>query len=50
VEVTLDEPDRHALGRSDFVVRTDIDEEEEALSPGEVPGGGSGGGSRGATV
>lgn len=50
VEVSLDEPDRQALARSDFVVRTDIDEEEEeeALSPGGVPGGGTGGGTRGA--
>ena len=46
--MALDEPDRQALGRSDFLVRTDIDEEEEALSPGEVPGGGTGGGTRGA--
>jgi hypothetical protein len=49
VDETLDDQDRQALARSEFVVRTDIDEDGEALSPGEAVGGGTGGGTRDTT-
>ena len=43
VDATLDEQDRQALARSEFVVRTDIDDDDEAPSPRAAAGGGTGG-------
>ena len=47
VAATLDDQDRQALARSEFIVHTDIDEDGEALSPGKEDGGGTSGGTGG---